>query len=66
MHRILRPAQTAERVGLCDRQLREMEAQGLFPKRFQINPGANNRAVGHLESEVNEWIAARAASREVA
>lgn len=59
---ILRPSQTASLVGLCDRQLRDLEAKGQFPKRFKLHP--NGRAVGHLEAEVKEWIAARAASRE--
>jgi predicted DNA-binding transcriptional regulator AlpA len=63
--RILRPSDTASRIGLCDRQLREMEADGLFPKRFQINPG-NGRAAGHLESEVEQWIKERAETRNVA
>lgn len=61
--RVLRPQETAARVQLCDRQLRELEAQGLFPRRFPLNPSGKGRAVGHLESEVNDWIAARAASR---
>lgn len=60
--RILRPSDTASRIGLCDRQLREMEAAGLFPKRFQINPG-NGRACGHLEIEVERWIKERADTR---
>jgi Predicted transcriptional regulator len=62
--RILRPSETAAKVGLCDRQLRDLEAAGAFPRRFQLHPGG--RAVGHLESEVDEWIAARAATREAA
>jgi predicted DNA-binding transcriptional regulator AlpA len=61
--RILRPSETEAKTGLCDRQHRELEAQGLFPKRFKLNP-PDGRAVGHLESEVDEWIATRAASRE--
>lgn len=61
--RILRPADTEARTGFCDRQLRELEAQGLFPKRFSLNPSGKGRAVGHLESEVDQWIAERAASR---
>ena len=61
--RILRPQETKAKTGFCDRQLRELEAQGLFPKRFALNPSGNGRAVGHLEHEVDEWIAARAASR---
>ena len=60
MARILRPAETAAKTGVCDRHLRDMEAQGLFPKRFSLNPNGG-RAVGHLESEVDDWIAGRAA-----
>ena len=59
---ILRPTETAKLVGLCDRQLRDLEAKGAFPKRFRLHP--EGRAVGHLEAEVKEWIATRAASRE--
>ena len=61
--RILRPNETGARVGVCDRQLRDLEAQGLFPKRFPLNPSGKGRAVGHLESEVDEWIKERAAAR---
>jgi predicted DNA-binding transcriptional regulator AlpA len=60
--RILRPKDTEAKVGLCDRELRDLEARGLFPKRFLINP-EGGRAVGHLESEIDQWIAKRAASR---
>lgn len=63
MASILRPTQTAAKVGLCDRELRDLEAKGLFPKRFPLNPSGKGRAVGHLESEVDDWIEARAASR---
>ena len=59
--RILRPHETVAKVGICDRQLRELEGQGLFPKRFTLNPNGKGRAVGHLESEVDGWIAERAA-----
>ena len=64
--RILRVTDTEAKTGYCDRQLHELEAQGLFPKRFSLNPSGKGRAVGHLESEVDEWIAARAASRVAA
>lgn len=64
--RILRPSETATKVGICDRQLRDMEAEGLFPKRFPINPSGKGRAVGHLESEIDNWIESRAASRREA
>jgi len=62
---ILRPNQTAAKVGVCDRQLRDLEAEGLFPKRFLICPNGKGRAKGHLESEVDEWIQARASERVV-
>lgn len=63
--RILRPNETAAKVGICDRQLRDLEAEGLFPKRFTLNPSGSGRARGHLENEVDQWIAARAATREM-
>ena len=63
--RILRPQETAARIGLCDRRIKELEAEGRFPRRFLLNP-PNGRAVGHLESEVDAWIEARAAEREQA
>lgn len=64
--KILRPNDTAAKVGLCDRELRDLEREGLFPKRFPLNPNGKGRAVGHLESEVDEWIKARADARQTA
>lgn len=64
--KILRPNDTVAKIGICDRQLRAMEAEGLFPKRFPLNPNGKGRAVGHLESEVDAWIKARADARETA
>ena len=58
--RILRKEETAAKIGLSDRSLRRLEDQGLFPKRVALSP----RAVGHLESEIDAWIAERAAARE--
>ena len=63
MARILRPEETTARTGFCDRQLRDLERDGLFPKRFPLNPSGRGRAVGHLESEVDAWIEARASAR---
>ena len=60
MDRILRPNQVAEFVGLGERRLRQLEAQGKFPRRFKIHPGSN--ASGYLESEVDAWIQASAAA----
>ena len=64
--RILRPRDTEAKVGLCDRELRDLEREGLFPRRFKLNPSGDGRAVGHLESEVDQWIAERAAARVAA
>jgi prophage regulatory protein len=38
-----------------------LEKKGLFPKRLQLSPGR----VGWLESEIDRWIAERAAARDV-
>lgn len=62
--KILRISETESKTGYCDRQLRELESQNLFPKRFPLNPSGKGRAVGHLESEVDEWIHQRAATRQ--
>lgn len=59
MARILRPKDTEAKTGICDRHLRDLEAKGLFPRRFSLNPNGG-RAVGHLESEVDDWIKSRA------
>lgn len=60
MH-ILRRAEVERRVGLCGRELLNLEAKGLFPKRFTITP--NGRVVGWIEDEVTGWIKERAAQR---
>ena len=61
--RVLRIPETVAKTGCCDRHLRNLEAKGLFPKRFNLHPNGNGRGVGHLETEVENWIAARAATR---
>ena len=45
---ILRPKDTEKIVGLCDRQVRNLENAGDFPKRFSLSPGG--RAKGYLKS----------------
>jgi predicted DNA-binding transcriptional regulator AlpA len=59
--RAIRPTETEKKTGYCDRHLRDLERQGLFPRRFKLNP--NGRAVAHWEHEVDEWLTSRAASR---
>ena len=62
--RIVRKSEIEHRTGYTERTLRDLEAEGSFPKRFLINP--NGRSVGWLESEVDAWIEQRAASRVAA
>lgn len=65
MAQILRPHQAAKKVALTERRLRQLEAQGKFPKRFRIHPGSNS--TGYLESEIDAWIESSvAAERESA
>ncbi len=60
--KILRLPEVRDRVGKSKASIYRDEAVGRFPKRIVL--GANS--VGWLESEVDEWIEARAAAREVA
>ena len=64
--KILRTPQVEAKTGYCERHLRDLERQGLFPKRFPLNPSGHGRAVGWLESEVDQWISALAANRVAA
>lgn len=61
MDRILRTPDIEMLTGYTARTIRNLEREGKFPRRFQLNP--NGRAVGWLESEVKAWLEARAASR---
>lgn len=58
---ILRKPDIEKMVGLTERTVRIMEAQGKFPKRFVLNPGG--RAVGWRSTEVQHWIDERASTR---
>ena len=46
-------------IQYCRVQIDRLEKAGQFPKRVQIGPGR----VGWLQSEIDEWIAAKAAAR---
>ena len=66
LKRILRIPQTEQISGFCNMQLWRMERDGLFPKRFKLNPnGGKNGAVGHDYDEVMEWREERLASRDL-
>ncbi len=57
--RILRPREVFQRVGLCRTVVYKAAREGKFPKPIKLT----ERATGWLESEVDAWIAARAAER---
>ena len=52
--RVLRHKGVKEKLGLSSAKLFDMVAKGLFSKPFPIVPGG--RAVGWLETDVNQWI----------
>ncbi len=59
--RVLRKKEVANRVGYSAMHIWRMEREGRFPRRLQLGPNA----VGWLESEVDDWISARAAERDL-
>lgn len=57
--RFLRLSVVRERVGLGDTRIHELELEGRFPKRIKIS----DRAVAWVESEIEDWMQKRLASR---
>ncbi|MGF6965925.1 prophage regulatory protein [Paraburkholderia sp. WC7.3g] len=53
--RILRRPETQSRVGLARSTIYAMMKAGQFPKPIQLGP----RAVGWVESEIDEWLSAK-------
>jgi prophage regulatory protein len=51
---IVRHKEVCQRLQISSAKLFDMVAKGLFPKPFQIIP--NGRAIGWLESDVQNWI----------
>ena len=60
--RLIRKPELEATIGLCERQIRRLEDDGLFPQRVRIVPAG--RAVGWSLTEVNAWLAERLAERE--
>jgi prophage regulatory protein len=58
---ILRLPDVARRIGLSRSSIYSRIAEGDFPKPIQLGAGA--RAIGFLESEVADWLAAQAERR---
>ena len=52
--RIVRNAQVRTKLDVSEAKLFDIIAKGLFPAPLQIVPGG--RAVGWLESDVDQWI----------
>ena len=53
--KILRFKQVQVKTGLCRSSIKNFVSDGRFPAPVQIG----SRAVGFIESEVNQWIADR-------
>ena len=60
--RIIRRRELEKLIGLTERQIRNLEEEDRFPKRFAISPGGH--AIGWSATEVFQWIAARREARE--
>jgi prophage regulatory protein len=60
MDRILRKPELVAKVGLSDPSIYRREKKGDFPKRITLG----GHSVGWLESEVNDWLARKAAERK--
>ena len=56
--RLLRLAQVARLVGLCESRVRQLERAGQFPKRVPIGENSS----GYLEGDLRRWLADRAAN----
>jgi prophage regulatory protein len=59
---ILRFDEVRQKTGLCRAHVHALAAQGRFPKPLKLVPGG--RASGWLLSEIDQWIAERAAARD--
>lgn len=56
--RILRLKQILPRVGISRAQLYALKKDGRFPENFSLS-GPGGRAVGWLESDIDDWVASR-------
>jgi len=58
--KILRKREVIQRAGPSSAQIDRLEKAGKFPRRVQLG----ERMVGWVESEIDDWIAQRAAERD--
>ena len=65
--RLIREPELLRVVGFSGPTIRRWEAQGLFPKRFKVNPhGGLYGGVAWDLGEVERWISERVDARQVA
>ena len=60
--RVIRHKQVCEKLQISSAKLFDLIAKGVFPRPFTLVPGG--RAVGFLESDVDQWILDRKAASE--
>ena len=60
-NRLMRASEVAAIAGVTRETIRRLEKNGDFPRRIKMSP--DGKAVGWLASEVEAWLAARAAAR---
>ncbi len=58
--RVVRKRELVKKVGYSAMHIGRLEKAGKFPRRIKLGPNA----VGWIEAEVDEWIAARVAERD--
>ena len=58
--RIIRKPEVKNKTGLPNSTIYELISQGKFPKQIKLSV----RSSGWLESEIDEWIAARVSERD--
>jgi len=63
MDRIIKQDELSDRMGVTRQTLYNWEKNGQMPKRFKL--AKDGRAVGWLESEIEDWISERVAAREL-
>ncbi|MDD2658192.1 MAG: AlpA family transcriptional regulator [Methylococcales bacterium] len=59
---IIRLPQAIQKTGLSRSTIYALEGRGEFPQKIKLS----TRSMGFLEKEVDDWIAAKAASRNEA
>ena len=61
-HKILRLPAVQNLTGLCRSSIFRRAKEGTFPK--QLTLGEGGRAIGWVETEVNDWILQQIAARD--